>query len=103
MSKSEREQNLEKLWNDAIDEGARLSDELETTYAHLRALTQGGLSPEGYRHAIVGLLPETRDMPVEWKRRCREKGMGHLVDRHEVNMRQGWADYGYGSDTEGGE
>lgn len=85
---------LDRAW----DESGRLADELDSTYAHLRAVIDNCKQTDAtaIRHQLVGLLPEVRDMEPDQKDRMRSKGMGHLVERHERTIRANWAEYGYG-------
>jgi hypothetical protein len=70
----------------------------DSTYAHLRAVIENckTATPDAIRHQLVGLLPETRDLEPEAKSQMRSGGLGNLVERHESNIRAGWAKYGYG-------
>ena len=80
-----------------FDNEKRNSDEIDSTYAHLRAVIENckTMDAAAIRHQLVGLLPETRFPDPELQTRLREKGMGHLADRGEQAAREGWAQYGY--------
>lgn len=78
--------------------------ELETTYAHLRAVVGNCGKPRkgsrlaAIRHQLVGLLPEVRTYDPAEAEEMRAKGLGDLVDRRNDLAREGWAEYGYGGD-----
>ncbi len=87
-------QQVDKHLGAAWDESARQSTDLDATYAGIRALVGQALDmqPKGMKAALVGLLPEVRDIEPERKARMREKGLGHLVERQEQRVAENWSD-----------
>jgi hypothetical protein len=87
------------MWEQSETELRRADGELESTYAHLRAVIDNCRhSPvEAIRHQLVGLLPETRDLEPEVEQQMLAQGLDHLVERHKGLVRDAWAEFGYGS------
>jgi hypothetical protein len=59
-------------------------DELDTLYAHLRAVVAGGKSDPtwtGWVHALEMLIPDSEPRLAELQERLRAKGLGGLADR----------------------
>ena len=85
--------------------GDELAAELDSTYAHMRAVIENckHTPVEAIRHQLVGLLPEVQGFEPEVEREMREKGMGHLVDRQNWLVQGNWSEYGYGEPPEGWE
>lgn len=84
----------------------RTMDELDTTYAHLRAVVENCKrqnDPEAIRHQLVGLLPECRELDPERAQALRDTGHGDLVDLHNAKVAESWAEYGYGAAGQDGE
>lgn len=88
-----------KRLDEAWWESDRLAIENESTYAHLRAVIENcAHSPvDAIRHQLVGLLPEVREIEPERRQKMLDAGMGHLVERHEAQVRENWAAFGYPS------
>jgi hypothetical protein len=91
-----REQ-VEKHHDRATDEGTRLCDELDSIYAHIRAVAENckHSDVQAIRHQLVGLLPEVREIEPERAERMRESGLGNLVDLQTERVREAWASFGY--------
>lgn len=73
--------------------------ELDSTYGHLRAVIENCRQTkniDAIRHQLVGLLPEVRPMDAGQAGQLRERGMGHLVERHEAGVQEAWREFGYG-------
>lgn len=89
-----------KRLDEAWKESDRMATEIDSTYAHLRAVIENCKTTDAaaIRHQLVGLLPETREMEPERKAELRAADMGHLVERHEAQVRENWAGYGYGEE-----
>lgn len=87
-----------KRLSEAWDREQEVTAELESTYAHIRAVVENCKhSPVGaIRHQLVGLLPEVRTFDPDVAARMRAKGLGHLVERQEHAASVAWAEYGYG-------
>lgn len=94
-----------KRLDEAWDESDRLANELDSTYAHLRAVIENCKHTDSaaIRHQLVGLLPEVQTFDPDVAARMRENGLGHLVERGEWLARGNWSDYGYGEPPEGWE
>jgi hypothetical protein len=80
-----------------VERTTQLCSELDSTYAHLRAVIENCKHTDvaAIRHQLVGLLPEVQDLEPEVANRMRAKGMGHLADRHADLVRSNWSDFGY--------
>ncbi len=87
-SPKQRDKHLHASWAEV----ERQSNEQDATYAAIRALVGQALDmgPKGMKAALVGLLPEVRDIEPERKARMREKGLGHLVDVQEQRVAENW-------------
>jgi hypothetical protein len=91
-------EKMQRRLEDEAVQVARVSIELDSTYAHLRAVVENckHVPVEAIRHQLVGLLPECQEMEPDLIKRLREKDLGHLADRHQALVRDNWAEYGYG-------
>ena len=91
--------SLERQRDEAQRAADRLAVELDSTYAHLRAVIENCKhSPAStIRLQLVGLLPEVREMEPEQRQKMIAAGMGHLVERHDALVRENWAEFGYPS------
>jgi hypothetical protein len=87
-------QQTDKHLHRSQDRSERQSDEIDATYAGIRALVGQALDmqPKGMKAALVGLLPEVRDIEPEDKARMHEKGLTHLVEVHEHRVAVNWAE-----------
>lgn len=93
---------LERAWEHADQQ----ADELDSIYAHIRAVAENCKTTDvaAIRHQLVGLLPECQGLDPERERLMRERGMGHLVEQRQADVRAAWASYGYpptGEDNDG--
>jgi len=88
-----------KALDAAWGESDRLADELDSTYAHMRAVIENCKRTDSaaIRHQLVGLLPEVRPMSPEATEKARAEGgqWAALVERHEARVRENWAKLGY--------
>lgn len=80
---------LDRAWTQTD----RMADELDSIYAHLRAVIENCKhSPvETIRHQLVGLLPEVQPLAQE----LRDK-FPDLAARQDEAVREAWKGYGYG-------
>jgi uncharacterized Zn finger protein (UPF0148 family) len=82
---------LDKAW----DESARLADEIDSVYAHLRAVVENCRQTgdvEAIRHQLVGLLPEVQPASEGLRERFPE-----VADLRDRQAREAWVRYGYPS------
>lgn len=81
----------------AWDESDKLANELDSTYAHLRAVISlcEGADVAAIRHRLVGLLPEVQPPSSELRERLPD-----LAARRDATVREAWAEYGYEGPTE---
>ncbi|HMF60922.1 MAG TPA: hypothetical protein VK595_11150 [Vicinamibacterales bacterium] len=82
---------LDRAW----DESDRMASEIDSTYAHLRAVIENAktMPAEAIRHQLVGLLPEVQSASDE----LREK-FPALAERLDTGARAAWAEYGNHTD-----
>ena len=67
----------------------RATQELDTVYAHIRALIADDLTAAGYRAALFGLLPEATANADRCIADLREHGLGELADLVEARRGDG--------------
>ena len=65
-----------------VNHTTKLQDELDTLYAHMRAVVQNP-DPDwtGWRHAIEMLIPDSPPRIAELQDELRDMGFGPLADR----------------------
>ncbi|MEA2492800.1 MAG: hypothetical protein QOJ29_711 [Thermoleophilaceae bacterium] len=80
--------HLDLAWT----ESERMADQLDSLYAHLRAVIENCKTTDAaaIRHQLVGLMPGTQPASAE----LREK-MPDLAALQDQRVRETWAEYGY--------
>lgn len=88
LSRKQVEKHQHRSW----DETGRVCDELDNLNAHLRALVSYQGDVDGLRHAIAGLLPETRPIPADQRGGLVRLG---LLERAEAMKAEAWRELGF--------